>query len=109
MEEWLHQLFNWLPGGAIYYMAIAVIAFLESLVAIGVIVPGSTIIVFTGFLALHGKEEREMSTRDIGAMVMEGLKALDQVAYVRFASVYRRFEDLDAFMEELNLLVRQRG
>ncbi|MDH3744035.1 MAG: transcriptional regulator NrdR [Acidobacteriota bacterium] len=59
--------------------------------------------------ALHGKEEREMSTRDIGAMVMESLKALDQVAYVRFASVYRRFEDLDAFMEELNLLVRQRG
>ncbi len=59
--------------------------------------------------ALHEREEREMSTRDIGALIMEGLKALDQVAYVRFASVYRRFEDLDAFMEELNRLVRQRG
>ena len=59
--------------------------------------------------ALHEKEEREISTREIGALVMEELKRLDQVAYVRFASVYRRFEDLDAFMEELNRLVRQRG
>ena len=57
MEEWLHQLFTWLPGGNIYYFAIATIAFMESLVAIGVLVPGSTIIVFTGFLALHGKED----------------------------------------------------
>lgn len=57
MEEWLHQLFNWLPGGIIYYVLIALVAFLESLVAVGVIVPGSTIIVFTGFLALHGKED----------------------------------------------------
>ena len=55
MEESLHHLFTWLPDGAIYYVAIALIAFMESLVAIGVIVPGSTIIVFTGFLALHGK------------------------------------------------------
>ena len=57
MEECLHQLFTWLPGGSIYYLSIALIAFMESLVAIGVIVPGSTIIVFTGFLALHGKED----------------------------------------------------
>jgi len=56
MEEWLHQLFTWLPGGTIYFVSIALIAFMESLVAIGVIVPGSTIIVFTGFMALHGKE-----------------------------------------------------
>ncbi len=59
--------------------------------------------------SLHEKEEREISTREIGALVMEELRGLDQVAYVRFASVYRRFEDLDAFMEELNRLVRQRG
>jgi len=57
MEEWLQQLFNWLPGGPLYLGAIALIAFLESLVAVGVIVPGSTLIVFAGFLALHGKEE----------------------------------------------------
>lgn len=57
MEEWLQQLFNWLPGGVPYLGAIALIAFLESLVAVGVIVPGSTLIVFAGFLALHGKEE----------------------------------------------------
>ena len=58
---------------------------------------------------LHEKEEREMSTGEIGELVMAELKRLDQVAYVRFASVYRRFEDLDAFMEELSRLVRQRG
>ncbi len=57
MEESLQHLFAWLPGGAIYYVAIALIAFMESLVAIGVLVPGSTLIVFTGFLALHGKED----------------------------------------------------
>ena len=57
MEDWLNQLFTWLPGGAVYYTAIALIAFLESLILIGIIVPGSTIIVFTGFLALHGKED----------------------------------------------------
>ncbi len=57
MEEWLQYFFTWLPGGTIYYVSIGLIAFMESLVAIGVIVPGSTIIVFTGFLALHGKED----------------------------------------------------
>jgi transcriptional repressor NrdR len=58
---------------------------------------------------LHGREEREMTTREIGALVMDGLKELDQVAYVRFASVYRKFEDIDAFMEELRRLLQQRG
>ncbi|MDH3253866.1 MAG: transcriptional regulator NrdR [Acidobacteriota bacterium] len=58
---------------------------------------------------LHEQEEREMTTTEIGRMVMIRLKELDQIAYVRFASVYRKFEDLDAFMEELNKLVRQRG
>jgi transcriptional repressor NrdR len=58
---------------------------------------------------VHEKEEREMTTGEIGEIVMERLKSLDQVAYVRFASVYRKFDDLDAFMEELSKLVRQRG
>jgi transcriptional repressor NrdR len=58
---------------------------------------------------LHEQEDRELSTEEIGNMVMARLKELDQIAYVRFASVYRKFEDLDAFMEELNKLVRQRG
>ena len=40
---------------------------------------------------------------------MEGLRELDQVAYVRFASVYRKFEDIDAFMEELRTLLKQRS
>ncbi|MCI0407795.1 MAG: transcriptional regulator NrdR [Acidobacteria bacterium] len=58
---------------------------------------------------LHDREDREISTREIGAFVMERLKELDQVAYVRFASVYRKFEDIDAFMDELKTLLRQQG
>lgn len=56
---------------------------------------------------LHGKEDREMSTSEIGSLIMERLKKLDQVAYVRFASVYRKFEDVDAFMDELKKLVNR--
>jgi transcriptional repressor NrdR len=48
--------------------------------------------------------ERELSSQRIGQMVMERLRALDPVAYVRFASVYRRFEDVDAFVKELHQL-----
>jgi transcriptional repressor NrdR len=58
---------------------------------------------------LHDSEEREITTRDIGAYVMDQLRELDQVAYVRFASVYRKFEDIGAFMEELKSLLRQRS
>ena len=58
---------------------------------------------------LHDREDREITTREIGAFVMERLKELDQVAYVRFASVYRKFEDIDAFMDELKTLLRQQG
>ncbi len=53
---------------------------------------------------LMASGEREISSRRIGEWVMEELKELDQVAYVRFASVYRSFEDLNAFSEELKRL-----
>lgn len=49
--------------------------------------------------------EREVSTRKVGEMVMERLKEIDEVAYVRFASVYRQFKDIDTFMKELNKLL----
>ena len=55
--------------------------------------------------ALHAREPREMTTVEIGARVMEKLKEIDQVAYVRFASVYRRFEDLGDFVDELKTLL----
>jgi transcriptional repressor NrdR len=55
--------------------------------------------------ALFGKEEREISSSVIGEMVMEKLKDLDPVAYVRFASVYREFKDVDTFMQELTKLL----
>ena len=48
--------------------------------------------------------EREIDSRRIGELVMDGLRGLDQVAYVRFASVYRSFEDVRAFLEEIERL-----
>ena len=54
---------------------------------------------------LQSALEREISTVDIGEMVMERLKSVDEVAYVRFASVYRSFKDINTFMEELSKLL----
>ena len=52
--------------------------------------------------------DREISTTDIGEMLMETLKNLDKIAYVRFASVYRDFQDEQAFFNELKTLIRHR-
>ena len=54
--------------------------------------------------AMHDSGEREISSQQLGRMVMDRLRDLDPVAYVRFASVYRRFEDVDAFVKELHRL-----
>lgn len=56
---------------------------------------------------LHEQADRELSTQELGEFVMKRLRALDPVAYVRFASVYRRFEDVGAFLEELDTLIRE--
>ncbi|MGL4282144.1 transcriptional regulator NrdR [Eubacterium aggregans] len=53
---------------------------------------------------LYQNEAKEISSECIGEQVMDALKSIDQVAYVRFASVYRHFKDVDSFMEELNHL-----
>ncbi|MCC7418057.1 MAG: transcriptional repressor NrdR [Acidobacteria bacterium] len=55
--------------------------------------------------ALQDRPEKEIATADIGAFVMEELKRLDKVAYVRFASVYRHFRDINEFAEELKQLL----
>lgn len=52
--------------------------------------------------------ERELSTSEIGEMLMERLRALDKIAYVRFASVYRDFQDVEAFVNELKNIMRQK-
>ena len=57
--------------------------------------------------ALESGQDREISTKLIGARVMERLHAVDPVAYVRFASVYRRFEDIGEFIEEIQSLERR--
>ncbi|HOP85436.1 MAG TPA: transcriptional regulator NrdR [Syntrophorhabdaceae bacterium] len=54
---------------------------------------------------LFEKNEREIKCSEIGEMVMDELKKLDEVAYVRFASVYRQFKDINEFMEELKELL----
>ena len=51
--------------------------------------------------------EREVSTDKIGEMVMARLKPLDEVAYIRFASVYRRFQDVKSFMQEINQFLEE--
>ena len=54
---------------------------------------------------LRGRLESEVNSEDIGEMVMVRLKDMDEVAYVRFASVYRSFKDINTFMEELTKLL----
>ena len=57
---------------------------------------------------LQNSMEREISTEAIGEKVMDRLRTVDQVAYVRFASVYRQFKDIDTFMAELNKLLSEK-
>lgn len=57
---------------------------------------------------LQNSLEREVRTSHIGELVMERLKPLDEVAYVRFASVYRQFKDINSFMAELNKLLEEK-
>ena len=57
---------------------------------------------------LQNEMEREVTTTQIGNMVMEKLKAVDEVAYVRFASVYRQFKDINTFMTELGKLLDEK-
>ena len=54
---------------------------------------------------LQNSLEREISTEHVGELVMDKLKGVDEVAYVRFASVYRQFKDINTFMRELNKLL----
>jgi len=56
---------------------------------------------------LYNSLEQEVTSEYIGELVMESLKQLDQVAYVRFASVYRQFKDINTFMDELNKLLKE--
>ena len=56
---------------------------------------------------LQSSLEREVASDQIGELVMDRLKGLDQVAYVRFASVYRQFKDINTFLDELNKLLKE--
>ena len=57
---------------------------------------------------VQNRVEQEVQAQDIGDMVMESLKKVDEVAYVRFASVYREFKDISTFMSELKKLVAEK-
>ena len=58
---------------------------------------------------LRNSNEREVSSSQVGEAVLEQLFGLDEVAYIRFASVYRQFGDIQRFMEELDELIEKRG
>lgn len=59
-------------------------------------------------LTLQNSLDREISASEIGELVMERIKPLDEVAYVRFASVYRQFKDIHTFMEELGKILAEK-
>lgn len=56
---------------------------------------------------IFNMEEKEISTTTIGSIVMDKLKDLDEVAYVRFASVYREFKDVNTFMDEIKKILKK--
>ena len=58
---------------------------------------------------IQGSANREISSRDIGELVMVKLKEIDEVAYVRFASVYRQFKDVNTFFDELQKLIDKKN
>ncbi len=58
---------------------------------------------------LQNSLDREVSSQRIGTYAMEKLKSVDEVAYVRFASVYRQFKDINSFMEELSKIINSRS
>ena len=57
---------------------------------------------------IYNSMEQEVSSKQIGEMVMEGLQKLDEVAYVRYASVYRCFKDISSFMAELQKMIEKK-
>lgn len=57
---------------------------------------------------IYNSLEREVTSQQIGEMVMSRLKEIDEVSYVRFASVYRQFRDINSFLDELNKLLRDK-
>lgn len=59
-------------------------------------------------LQIQNSLRREISSQEIGEMVMVHLKQLDEVAYVRFASVYRQFKDVNSFLQELNDMLNRK-
>ncbi len=57
---------------------------------------------------IHETLEREVSSKRVGEYVMEALKDVDEVAYIRFVSIYRQFKDIHSFVEELNRMISEK-
>lgn len=60
-------------------------------------------------IELQNTLQREVTSKVLGEMVMVKLKKVDDVAYVRFASVYRQFKDINTFLDELNTLLKEKN
>ena len=78
MEAWINNFTNWIPIGGLYYSLLGLLAFVESLAFIGIICPGSILIVFTGFLAANGKGDFVI----LASVYSLGAIAGDLVSYV---------------------------
>lgn len=59
--------------------------------------------------AVMSSMEKEIASKDVGTMVMDRLKVIDEIAYVRFASVYRQFTDINTFMDELTKMLNEKN
>lgn len=102
MEQWLQDIFNLLPGGAIFVAAVFVIAFLEALVGIGLVMPGSVLTVFSGWLAFQGKAPIGLIMASAGAGALLG----DLLSYwlgARFGARFRQWKLLAERKELLRL------
>lgn len=102
MESWLSHIVQWLPKGGSYTAFIAFVAFLESIVVIGLFIPGSTIVVLAGFLALHGKGE-------IATIMLAGIGGAllgDLVSYLAGARLGTRLIQTYSFRKRIALLRR---
>ena len=58
---------------------------------------------------LRGRGDAEIASTEVGSLAADALRDLDQLAYIRFASVYHAYDDLDTLQREVDLLIRQRG
>jgi membrane protein DedA with SNARE-associated domain/membrane-associated phospholipid phosphatase len=100
MEHFLENLFAWLPGGRLYYVILFSAALLESIVLAGLLVPGSTLLVFAGFLVAHGKGDLPT----VVAVAQAGAFLGDAISYLLGGRIGRKLLTTAPFRKRLRLI-----